>query len=89
LVANDLIYNVADLTSGMQTVNPYIEFEKAVAKNEYEKVLALKPEVEMNARREQQILTAYLGLGKTQEAMDFANQTKNPDLIKQAANSLK
>lgn len=89
LVANDLIFSVSDLTSGMKTVNPYIEFEKAVAKSNYEKVLALKPEVEMNARREQQVLTAYIGLGKTQEAMEFANQTKNPDLIKQAANSLK
>lgn len=83
LVKNNLITNLEEYTKGMTTENPYILFEIAYLKNDYETVLLNKDKVDLNARRESQIITAMLGTGALQEAIEFANSTGNPELIKQ------
>ncbi|MHC6167506.1 hypothetical protein [Bacillus velezensis] len=74
---------LADINKNMKTKNPYIEFEVYYSSGEYKKMLALKDKLEMNGRREQQIIDAYLALGKIADARKFANDSGDPDLIKQ------
>lgn len=83
LVKNNLITKLEEYTEGMTTENPYILFEIAYLKNDYETVLLNKDKVDLNARRESQIVTAMLATGALQEALEFANSTGNPELIKQ------
>ncbi|MED3677097.1 MULTISPECIES: hypothetical protein [Bacillus] len=80
---SDQTEKLADINKKMKTKNPYIEFEVSYSSGEYKKVLALKDKLEMNGRREQQVIDAYLALGKIADARKFANDSGDPDLIKQ------
>lgn len=82
LYTRNKLNNLPTLVEGMTTINPYIEFEKAYLKQDYEKLLTLVSDVKINGRKEQQIMDAYLGLNKVGEARKFAESVGNPDLIK-------
>lgn len=83
LIKKDQLNKLVDISSQMKTANPYIEFETAYLNNDYNKVIELKEMVELNGRKEGQIVDAYLQLGKVQEATEFAQSVGNPDLFKQ------
>lgn len=84
LISKNEITNLPDYVEEMQTENPYIQFEVAYLKNNSEEVLLYKDQVQMNARRESQIVDAYINTGKYKEALEFARNTNNPDLITRA-----
>lgn len=71
-----------EATKNMKTENPYIKFEVAHLENNFETVLQYADKVEINGRKETQIMDAYLGLGKYEEAVEFAEERGNPDLLK-------
>lgn len=82
LYTRNKLNSLPTLVEGMTTVNPYIEFEKAYLKQDYEMLLSLVSSVKINGRKEQQIMDAYLRLNKVEEARKFAESVGNPDLIK-------
>lgn len=84
LISKNLISQLPNYVEGMKTENPYIQFEVAYLKNKYHDVLLYKEQVEMNARRESQIVEAYIQTEQYKEALEFARSTNNPDLITQA-----
>lgn len=88
LIANDSLSSIIDLTVDMQTKNPYIEFEKAVINGNHKEVLKLKDEISLNGRRDAIIVNAYLSLNDVPNALKFANETKNPYLIKTVTDSM-
>lgn len=83
LIKTDRLNRLSEVASEMETSNPYIEFEIAYLNNDYKKVVELKDMVELNGRKEGQIVDAYLQLGQVQEATEFAQTVGNPDLFKQ------
>lgn len=89
LISNGTISQLETFIEGMQTENPYILFELAALKSNYEDVILYKDQVEMNARREGQVVDAYIQAEKYKEALEFARGTNNPDLITLAENAQK
>ncbi|MCM3227555.1 hypothetical protein [Terribacillus saccharophilus] len=83
LITNDSIDSLPEINERMQTKNPYIQFEVYYMEEKYDEMLKLKDKVEINGRKEEQIVTAYLSLGKQEEAKVYADETGNPELIKQ------
>lgn len=83
LIKKDELNKLSDVSAQMKTANPYIEFETAYLDADYKKVIELKDMVELNGRKEGQIVDSYLQLGKIQEATEFAQTVGNPDLFKQ------
>ena len=67
----------------MKTKNPYIEFEVAYMTEDFKTMLTYLDKIEINGRKEQQVIDAYLALGELDNAREFANKVGNPDLIKQ------
>ncbi|MEK5105015.1 hypothetical protein MKX83_24040 [Cytobacillus sp. FSL M8-0252] len=83
LLTNDKLESLPEIASTMETKNPYIEFEVSYMMEEYETMLSYMDKIDINGRKEQQIIDAYLALGEKEEARKFANNVGNPDLIKQ------
>lgn len=81
-IANDSLNQIKDLNEKMETENPYIIFETAMLEQEYELALSVKDQIDLNGRKESQIVEAYLNLQKGEDARDFAEKVGNPDLIK-------
>lgn len=82
LLTRNLLDTLPEIANGMETSNPYIEFENAHIKEDYEYMLTLINEVEINGRKESQIMDGYLELERFDEARKFAEKVGNPDLIK-------
>jgi hypothetical protein len=80
---SDQTEKLTEINNAMEVKNPYIEFEVFYSEGKYKEMLALKNKLEMNGRREQQIIDAYLALGKIADARAFANDSGDPNLIKQ------
>lgn len=81
LIKEDKIDALPELTKGMKSNNVYIDFEKAYVTGDYEKVISLMDKVEINGRKENQIVEAYLELNRVDEANKFAQKVGNPDLF--------
>lgn len=82
LIKNDRLNRLSEIAPKMESSNPYIEFETAYMNADYKRVIELKDTVELNGRKEGQIVDAYLQLGQIQEATEFAQTVGNPDLFK-------
>jgi len=82
LLTENKIEEVVTVSNGMESKNPYIEFEKAYINQEFEYMLSLVDKIEINGRKETQIIDGYLALEKYDEAKNFAEKVGNPDLIK-------
>lgn len=82
LLTNNKLDRLTDISGLMVTKNPYIEFEKAHFNQEYEYMLSLIDKVDINGRKESQIIDGYLNLDMPMEARRFAESVGNPDLIK-------
>ncbi|MDA6151465.1 hypothetical protein OSK18_28695, partial [Escherichia coli] len=70
LLTIEQIDRLPEIAGSMQTNNPYIQFEVAYLVKDYERMLSLINNIEINGRKEQQIFGAYLELGKLDEARD-------------------
>lgn len=81
LIKEDKIDALPELTKGMKSNNVYIDFEKAYVTGDYEKVISLMDKVEINGRKENQIVEAYLELNRVDDANKFAQKVGNPDLF--------
>ncbi|MFS0783347.1 hypothetical protein [Bacillus sp. 1P06AnD] len=98
IIANDVIAylltqnrldQLPDISQSMKVKNPNVEFEVGFIEKKYKYMLSYLNKVEINGRKEQQIVTAYLELGDNEQAKNFAEQVGNPDLIQQVeANNL-
>ena len=82
LFTRDKLEELPAIAEKMTAKNPYIEFEKAHLTEEYDYMLTLVDSIEINGRKEQQIIDAYLALDQVDEAHKFAEKVGNPDLIK-------
>ncbi len=82
LLTKDKLSQLGEISEKMETKNPYIEFEKAHFNSEYEYMLTFIKDIEINGRKETQIMDAYLDLEMLDEARRFAEKVGNPDLIK-------
>jgi len=87
LVKIDKLDELPDIATKMKTKNPYIDFETAYLKEDYKTVISLVDSVEINGRKEQQIVNSYIQLNRFDDATKFAQQVGNPDLIKQIEGS--
>ncbi|MEK6190151.1 MAG: hypothetical protein N2A99_04080 [Carnobacterium alterfunditum] len=87
LLTRNKLDKLTDIATGMKAKNPYIEFEKAHYNQEYEYMLTLINDVEINGRKESQIIDGYLALELADEARKFAEKVGNPDLIKRVEES--
>lgn len=83
LLTNDKLETLPDMATTMKTKNPYIEFEVAYMTKDFQTMLTYLDDIEINGRKEQQIINAYLELGEIENARVFANKVGNPDLIRQ------
>lgn len=83
VIANEETDKLIEVQKEMETSNPYVDFEVAVLKQDSKKVISLKDQVELNGRKEQQIVDAYLNIQKYDEAKKFAEKVGNPDLMQQ------
>jgi len=83
LIKKDKIEALPELTKGMKSNNVYIEFEKAYVEGDAKKVISLMDKVELNGRKESQIVESYLELNRVDAANKFAQKVGNPDLFKQ------
>lgn len=81
LIKKDKISALPELTKDMKSNNVYIDFEKAYVTGDYEKVISLMDKVELNGRKENQIVEAYLELNRVDDANKFAQKVGNPDLF--------
>lgn len=84
LISKDLISQLGTIFENVETDNPYINFEIAYLNNELDNVLLYKDMIELNPRRHTQIVTSLVRAGENKKALEFAKETKNPDLIKMA-----
>lgn len=89
LLTRNKLDKLSAISSQMVTKNPYIEFEKAHYHQEYEYMLRLVNDIEINGRKESQIIDGYLGLQLIAEARKFAEKVGNPDLIKRVEETRK
>lgn len=87
LFTRDKLGELPVIAEKMVTKNAYIEFEKAHLMEEYEYMLSLVSSIQINGRKEQQIIDAYLALDQVEEAHKFAEDVGNPDLIKRVEQS--
>ncbi|NUH84727.1 hypothetical protein HUN92_13460 [Bacillus firmus] len=83
LLTNEKMDTLPDIAKTMKTKNPYIEFEVAYMTEDFKTMLTYLDKIEINGRKEQQVIDAYLALGELDNAREFANKVGNPDLIKQ------
>jgi len=81
IIANGEEEKLHEIKKKMKTKNAYVEFEVAHLNQEWQKIIELKDKVELNGRREQQIVEAYIALDKLDEAEEFATKVGNPDLL--------
>ncbi|WJQ05476.1 hypothetical protein QT236_18130 (plasmid) [Geobacillus stearothermophilus] len=80
-VVNDLVSNQKydDLRTLQSKIdNPVVNFEVAFLDKKWEDVVRLKDKVKMTDRRENQLLSAYLHLGRMDEAKKLA--AESPEL---------
>lgn len=89
LLTRNKLDKLTAIASQMNTKNPYIEFEKAHYNQEHEYMLSLINDIEINGRKESQIMDAYLDLQLIDEARKFAEKVGNPDLIKRVEETRK
>jgi len=89
LIKKDELDELPSIAKTMETQNPYIDFETAYLENDYKKVISLMDEVDINGRKEGQIVDAYIQLNRFDDANKFAQKVGNPDLIKQIEGSNK
>jgi hypothetical protein len=82
LFTRDKLQGLTEIAGKMKTKNPYIEFEKAHLTQQFEYMLSVVDSIQINGRKEQQIIDAYLALERIEEANRFAEDVGNPDLIK-------
>lgn len=81
LIADGKEEDIVKIQKEMKTKNPYVDFEVAYLNQDYKKVISLKDKIELNGRKEQQIVDSYIALEKYSEGKKFAVNVGNPDLI--------
>ena len=81
LIANGKEEELIKFKDLMETTDPYVEFEVAYLQENWEKVIGLKNEVDLNGRKEQQIVESYIALEKYEEGIEFAEKVGNPELL--------
>lgn len=89
LIKEDELDELPSIAKAMETQNPYIDFETAYLENDFKKVISLIEDVDINGRKEGQIVDAYIQLNRFDDANKFAQKVGNPDLIKQIEGSNK
>ena len=62
--------------------HPSIRFEQEYAKKNYQAVIQLQDKVTLDQRRRKAVVTAYLELGQVDQAKQFANKFRDPELSK-------
>lgn len=83
LVASDDKDTIYAIYDNLDTPNPYVSFEVFYFEGNWEELVKLKDQVDLNGRKEQQIFDGYLNLEQYDNAKVFANEVGNPDLIRQ------
>lgn len=86
IVANNQANTLIDIQKAMETKNVYVDFEVAFLKEDWKKIVELKDLVDLNGRKEEQIVQAFISLNKLEEAKQFAEQVGNPVLLEQVQN---
>lgn len=86
IVANSQANTLIDIQKAMETKNEYVDFEVAFLKEDWKKIIELKDLVDLNGRKEEQIVQAFISLNKLEEAKQFAEQVGNPALLEQVQN---
>nr|WP_173026418.1 hypothetical protein [Aeromonas sp. Ne-1]AKO69704.1 hypothetical protein [Aeromonas sp. Ne-1] len=81
LIADGKESEIIKIQKEMKTKNPYIDFEVAFLKQDFKTVISLKDKVELNGRKEQQIVDSFVALEKYEEGLEFATKIGNPDLV--------
>lgn len=89
LIKKDELDELSSIAKEMESQNPYIDFETAYLESDYKKVISLVDEVDLNGRKEGQIVDSYIQLNRFDDANKFAQKVGNPDLIKQIEGSNK
>lgn len=83
IVANNQADTLIDIQKAMETKNEYVDFEVAFLKEDWKKIIELKDLVDLNGRKEEQIVQAFISLKNLEEAKKFAEQVGNPALLEQ------
>jgi hypothetical protein len=83
LIASDDKDSIYEIYNNLQSPNPYVSFEVFYFNRNWEEMIKLKDQVELNGRKEQQIFDGYINLKQYDNAEQFANEVGNPDLLKQ------
>lgn len=83
LVARDETGKLIGIQKAMQTKNPYVDFEVAYLKEDWKKIIDLKDLIELNGKREEQIVKAYINLQQFTEGKKFAETVGNPTLLEE------
>lgn len=81
LIANNREQDMINIKEHMKTSNVYVDFEVAYLEKNYQKVIELKDQVNLNGRKEQQIVESYIALNKLNDAKQFAQEVGNPVLL--------
>lgn len=81
IVANNQNDKLMKLQQDLQNPNPYVDFEIAYVNQEWNKIIELKDKVDLNGRKEEQIVDAYIGLGEYKEGIKFAEKVGDPALL--------
>ncbi|AEA19233.1 MULTISPECIES: hypothetical protein [Bacillus cereus group] len=83
MLANNKGDELLKIQEKMESKSPYVDFEVAYINKDWKKVVELKDEVDLNGRREKQIVEAFTSLKKYKEAKDFAQKVGNPVLLEE------
>lgn len=83
MLANNKGDELIKIQEKMESKSPYVDFEVAYINKDWQKVVELKDEVDLNGRREKQIVEAFTSLKKYKEAKDFAQKVGNPVLLEE------
>jgi hypothetical protein len=81
LVANNQANKLVDIQKLMETKNPYVDFEVAYLEQDWKKVIEIKDNIDLNGKKEEQIIDAYISLEKFDEGKKFAEMVGNPALL--------
>lgn len=83
MLANNKGDELLKIQEKMESKSPYVDFEVAYINKDWQKVVELKDEVDLNGRREKQIVEAFTSLKKYKEAKEFAQKVGNPVLLEE------
>ncbi|MBU8732523.1 hypothetical protein KM915_20965 [Cytobacillus oceanisediminis] len=81
MIANKENTKLLKLQKDLKTPNPYVDFEIAFLDQDWKKIIELKDKIELNGRKEEQIIEAYIGLQEFKEGQKFAEKVGNPILL--------